>query len=93
MFLESLLPLVNLFPIALVMGVIVFMAFRRNDRKRPHRSFFQLIVFALYFIARWQYALIKGIDQGYVQYRLALQQTELEIDNERELGLILRKSS
>ena len=78
-----------LIPILAAAGVGVILALRHFDRKASHRSILQMVIYAMYWVARWQYSVIRGIDAGYVAYRRTLSETRLDIENERELGLLI----
>ena len=72
-----------------------WMVFRRNDLKKQHRSFVQWLIHRIRVLSQWLWAVHAGFDVGYLRYRqtLAAADKEMEIENERELGLIVGRAA
>jgi hypothetical protein len=69
--------------------------YRRNDLKKQHRSFAQWVIYRIRVLSQWLWAVHVGFDMGYLRYRqtLAAANKEMEIENERELGLIVGRAA
>ena len=72
-----------------------WMLFRRCDMKKRHRSFAQWVIYRIRILSQWLWAVHAGFDVGYLRYRqtLAAADKEMEIENERELGLIVGRAA
>ena len=44
----------------------------------------------MYGFMQFIWALVRGIDVGYLEYRRVLQQTRIEVENERWLGKLIK---
>lgn len=44
----------------------------------------------MYAFMQFIWALVRGIDVGYLEYRRVLQQTRIEVENERWLGKLIK---
>lgn len=69
----------------------MWMVLRHNDTQHAHRSFLQWVILMLFRMARFCYAVATGFDYGYLQYRKALEEAKLELENENALGKVLKQ--
>jgi len=74
--------------IALTAGLLILWRAALSTKER--RSSGQLLIFSLYRLMRFGWAIVRGIDVGYLEYRRVLQNTVIEIENERCLGKLVR---
>ena len=77
--------------------LILFMVFgwamvRPHDIKNRHRSFPQWVIWRLSRFVHWLHAVQVGIDLGYLHYRHTLVRPLYELQNEKELGLLIGKA-
>lgn len=70
--------------VALAAGVIILL--RNTQLSGERRSPGQWFIFRMYGFMQFVWALVRGIDVGYLEYRRVLQQTRIEVENERWLG-------
>ncbi|MBV9500260.1 MAG: hypothetical protein JO138_12885 [Acidobacteriaceae bacterium] len=77
--------------IALAAGLIILLVNRRTVKER--RSSGQWIILQLYKAMRFFWALVRAVDVGYLEYRRIQQEAELEIENERCLGKLVKASA
>lgn len=77
---------------AVLVAFGVWMVFRHHDTKEEHRSFLQWVVWTMFRVSRFGYAVATAFDCGYLRYRKALEESDVqrEIVNERELGKLLK---
>lgn len=70
--------------VALVAGLLILVRNRQiaKDRRSPGQWF----IFRMYQVTQFFWALVRGIDVGYLEYRRVLQQAKIEVVNERWLG-------
>lgn len=73
---------------ALTVGLIILLFNLRP--KRARRSFGQWVILTLYKVIRFFWAIVRAADVAYLEYRRALQETPLEVENERSLGKIVK---
>ena len=76
-------------PFVAAMILAAFMAFRRHDKKRRHRSFMQWGIYGTRRLCLYLLAINAGFDAGYLKYRRTLTAQMQPLDNEAELGLLL----
>ena len=76
--------------IALGAGLIILLVNLRTVKER--RSSGQWIILQLYKVMRFFWALVRAVDVGYLEYRRIQQEAELEIENERCLGKLVKAS-
>lgn len=74
--------------IALAAGSIILL--RTVQFSKDHRSPGQWLIFRLYKLVQIGWAIVRGIDVGYLEYRRVLHEAQIEIENERALGKLVR---
>ena|SRR5579875_2734782 len=74
--------------VALAAGLAILIrnAYTSKERRSPG----QWIIFQLYKVMRIVWALIRGVDVGYLEYRRVLEQSTIEVENERQLGKLTK---
>ena len=77
-------------PLLIALAAVMVVLFRNLQLAKERRSWGQLLIFALYRLMRIVWAIIRGIDVGYLEYRRVLQQTPIEVENERHLGKLVK---
>lgn len=77
-------------PFAVALAASLAILMRNVQGKKERRSWGQLLIFTLYRGMRLVWAILRGIDVGYLEYRRVLQQTSIEIQNEKCLGKVIR---
>jgi hypothetical protein len=73
---------------ALTVGLMILLFNLRPKKER--RSFGQWVILTLYKVIRFLWAIVRAADVAYLEYRRALQETPLEVENERSLGKIVK---
>ena len=76
---------------ALTVGLMILLFNLRPKKSR--RSFGQWVILTLYKVIRFFWAIVRAVDVAYLEYRRALQETPLEIENERCLGKIVKAAA
>ena len=76
---------------ALTVGLMILLFNIRPKKSR--RSFGQWVILTLYKVIRFFWAIVRAVDVAYLEYRRALQETPLEIVNERSLGKIVKAAA
>lgn len=74
--------------VALAAGLLILL--RNTQIAKERRSPGQWLIFRLYGFMQFVWALVRGIDVGYLEYRRVLQQTKIEVENERWLGKLIK---
>ncbi|MBV9406980.1 MAG: hypothetical protein JO211_16650 [Acidobacteriaceae bacterium] len=74
--------------IGLVAGLLILWRTALSPKER--RSWGQWCIFVLYRTVRRCWALVRAIDVGYLEYRRFLQNTPIEIENERWMGKLIK---
>ncbi len=74
--------------VALAAGLIILI--RNAQLSKERRSPGQWFIFRMYRFMQFIWALVRGIDMGYLEYRRVLQQTRIEVENERWLGKLIK---
>ncbi len=75
---------------ALILGGVIL---ARNTRiTGERRSFGQWIILSFYRVMRFLWAIVRGIDIGYLEFRQVLKQVQLESENERTLGKRIKQA-
>lgn len=74
--------------VALAAGLVILLRNAHGTKER--RSPGQWFIFRLYRFMQFVWALVRGIDVGYLEYRRVLQQTRIEVENERWLGKLIK---
>ena len=75
---------------ALILGGIVLARNKRITGER--RSFGQWLILFFYRVMRFLWAIVRGVDVGYLEFRQVLKQVRLESENEKSLGKLMKKS-
>lgn len=75
--------------LSVVLLLLAIAFWRHFDTKRPHRSVWQALILLLYHTIRFFWAIVRGIDMGYLEFRRVMRETPIETGNERELGKLL----
>lgn len=70
--------------------IAMFQAFRHHDTQHEHRSFLQWVISVMSRFVRFWYAVAVGFDFGYLKYRQTLEDTPIDLENEKVLGKILK---
>ena len=73
-------------PLAIALGAVVTILFRNMHVMKERRSFGQFLILGFYKWMRCLWAVVRAIDVGYLEYRRVLEETPLQIENERQLG-------
>src|SRR5690348_9135609 len=74
----------------LLAGAVVLVRNRRVTNER--RSLGQWLIFRFYKAVRFFWAVGRGIDVGYLEYRQVLSRALLEMENEKVLGKLVKES-
>ena len=78
-------------PLSVALAASIAVLIRNMQSSRERRSWGQLLIFTLYRGMRVVWAILRGIDLGYLEYRRVLRETSIEIQNERCLGKLIKK--
>ena len=79
-------------PLSVALAASFAVLIRNMQSSRERRSWGQLLIFALYRGILVIWAILRGIDVGYLEYRRVLKETSNEIQNERFLGKLIKKT-
>ncbi len=74
--------------VALVAGLLILV--RNAQPTQERRSPGQWFIYRLYRFMQFIWALVRGIDVGYLEYKRVLQQSRIEVENERWLGKLVK---
>lgn len=66
--------------------------FRHMHVTKERRSFGQFVILAVYKWMRWIWAIVRAIDMAYLEYRRVLEDTPLQMENEKYLGKLVKVS-
>jgi hypothetical protein len=75
---------------ALILGGVVLARSKRVTGER--RSFGQWLILFAYRVMRFLWAIVRGVDAGYLEFRQVLKQVRLETENERTLGKLVTEA-
>ncbi len=78
-------------PLAVALAASLAVLIRNVQVSKERRSWGQLLIFTLYRGMRVVWAILRGIDVGFLEYRRVLQETSIEIQNERSLGKLIKR--
>lgn len=78
-------------PLAVALAASLAVLIRNVQMSKERRSWGQLLIFTLYRGLRVVWAILRGIDVGFLEYRRVLQETSIEIQNERSLGKLIKR--
>lgn len=73
-------------PLAVALAAGVTILFRHIHVTRERRSFGQFLILGFYKWMRCLWAIVRAIDVGYLEYRRVLEETPLQMENEKQLG-------
>jgi hypothetical protein len=77
-------------PLAIALAAAAAILFRNAQATTERRSTGQLLIFGLYRIIRFGWAILRGLDVGFLEYRRVLRESAIEIENERCLGKLIK---
>ena len=80
-------------PLAIALTAGLLILWRMSLSATQRRSSGQLFILFLYKVMRRAWAIVRAIDFGYLEYRRFLQETPIEIENERWLGKLIKSGS
>jgi hypothetical protein len=80
-------------PFMAIMLLTMIVAFRRHDQKCRHRSFIQWSIYLMRRLSLFLWAVVSGLDAGYLNYRQVLASYKEPLENEEALGLLLGAKS
>lgn len=76
---------------ALLAGAVVLVRNRISPNGR--RSLGQWIIYRLYRVMRFVWAIVRAVDVGYLEYRRVLRETPLLMENEQAFGKLIASDS
>jgi hypothetical protein len=76
--------------LAVVVGLLILL--RHMNVSKDRRSLGQWTILVLYRVVRFFWAVVRAVDLGYLEYRRILQESSIEIENEKFLGKIVKVS-
>ena len=79
-------------PLSVALAASLAVLIRNVQGSSERRSWGQLLMFTLYRGMLVVWAILRGIDLGYLEYRRVLRETSIEIQNERCLGKRIHKT-
>ena len=74
--------------VSLVAGLLILL--RNAQFTKERRSPGQWFIFRMYQGMQFIWAVVRGLDVGYLEYRRVLQQSKIQVENERELGKLIK---
>lgn len=80
-------------PLGVALAAALAVLIRNMQVSKERRSWGQLLIFTLYRGMRVIWAILRGIDVGYLEYRRVLKETSIEIQNERCLGKLIKRQA
>ena len=79
-------------PLAIALAATATIMFRHMHVTKERRSFGQFFILAVYKWMRWIWAIVRAIDMAYLEYRRVLEDTPLQMENEKYLGKLVKVS-
>jgi len=79
-------------PLGVALAAVLTVLLRHLHVTKERRSFGQLIILGFYKWMRYLWAIVRAIDVGYLEYRRVLEDTPLQIENEKHLGKLVKAS-
>lgn len=76
--------------LAVVVGLLILL--RHMNLSKDRRSLGQWIILVLYRMVRFFWAVARAVDLGYLEYRRVLQETSIEVENEKFFGKVVKAS-
>ena len=77
-------------PLAIALAAVGTILFRHMHVTKERRSVGQLLILGIYKCMRYLWAIVRAIDVAYLEYRRVLEDTPLQIENERHLGKLIK---
>jgi hypothetical protein len=77
--------------LALVVGFLILL--RHMNVSNDRRSFGQWTILSLYRMVHFFWAVARAVDLGYLEYRRIIQESRIEIENEKFFGKIVKASA
>lgn len=77
-------------PLAIALAAVGTILFRNMHATKERRSFGQFLILNVYKWMRYWWAIVRAIDVGYLEYRRVLEDTPLQMENERYLGKLIK---
>ncbi len=77
-------------PLAIALAAVGTILFRNMHVTKERRSFGQFLILSFYKCMRCVWAIVRAIDVAYLEYRRVLEDTPLQIENERYLGKMVK---
>ena len=77
--------------IALFAGSLILL--RNMQMNGERRSAGQWVIFRMYQFMQFFWAVVRGLDVGFLEYRRVLQQAKIEVENERWLGKLAKSKA
>lgn len=82
--------LMRWFPLAIALAAVGTILFRNMHVTKERRSFGQFLILGFYRWMRYLWAIVRAIDVAYLEYRRVLEDTPLQMENERHLGKLIK---
>lgn len=77
--------------LAVVVGLLILL--RHMNVSKDRRSLGQWTILVLYKVVRFFWAVARAVDLGYLEYRRVLQESSIEIENEKFFGKVVKASA
>ena len=77
-------------PLAIALSAVTFILFKNFQVSKARRSSGQWLIYCLYKTTRVFWAVVRGIDVGYLEYRRVLREANIEVENEKCLGKLIK---
>ncbi|HEY7307610.1 MAG TPA: hypothetical protein VH601_26030 [Bryobacteraceae bacterium] len=79
-------------PLAVALAAAATILLRHMHVTKERRSFGQFLILGFYKWMRYLWAIVRAVDVAYLEYRRVLEDTPLQIENERHLGKLVKAS-
>jgi hypothetical protein len=79
-------------PLAVALAAVGTILFRNMQVTKERRSFGQFLILGFYKWMRYLWAIVRAIDVAYLEYRRVLEETPLQMENEKQLGKLVKVS-
>jgi hypothetical protein len=79
-------------PLAIALAAVGTILFRNMQVTKERRSFGQFLILGFYKWMRYLWAIVRAIDVAYLEYRRVLEDTPLQMENEKHLGKLVKVS-
>ncbi len=84
--------LMHWMPLAIALAAVLTVLLRQMHITKERRSFGQFLILGSYKWMRFLWAIVRAIDVGYLEYRRVLEDTPLQIENEKYFGKLVKAS-